>query len=54
MRRLVLFCALTAIVTVLDACAAPTAPTLRRNPMPVAQDDTGTVCDGWPVVNGRC
>ena len=54
MRRLVLFCALTAIVAVLDACAAPTAPTPNRNPIAAAQEDTGVFCAGWPVSNGRC
>ena len=52
MSRLALFGALAALVAVLNACAAPTAPN-PRTPSPVAQDDTGAFC-GWVVPNGRC
>jgi hypothetical protein len=53
MARLALFCGLVAIVAALNACAAPTSPTVRRAPARMAQEDTGAFC-GWGLPNGRC
>ena len=52
MSRLALFAALAALVAVVNACAAPTAPN-TRTPSRTAQEDTGAFC-GWVVPNGRC
>ena len=53
MSRLALFSALVAAVALLNACAAPTAPTIPNRAIRPAQDDTGAFC-GWVVPNGRC